>query len=226
MEEITLDRNSKNLSPELIADLLKDKDPLVRLKAVKYFMEQDWQSDIVPIDEILECLKDEDERVREEVIDHISSFENHLNDTSVHKIVDMLQDKRPHVRDAALRALTELWVELDPVSIQAVIDLAKDSDRKVQLSALKALPRLVTLDELKKDLLYELFGMMEDNELGEAVLDVLDWFGPSLDDEAVYRLANMLNDEDIIRSHNIAEFLSSMGHDDLVSLYLANNGSS
>lgn len=221
MKEITLDRDFENFNSELICGLLKDKDPDVRLKSVRYLLESDWESKVAPIEDILECLKDEDERVREEIIYNLSSLE--ISDTAIQKIVDMLQDKSPHVRDAALRALTDLWIKLDPASMQAVINLVKDSNRSVQLSALKALPRLITPDELNQGLLYEFFRMMDDDELRPAVLEVLDCFGPSLNGEAVHRLANTLNDEDTSRSRNIAEFLSSMGHDDLVALYLTDN---
>jgi len=140
------------------------------------------------------------------------------------KILAMMHNNKSYVRDAALQVLSEFRDRLDADAIEEIISCMKDTDKKVQISALKAVARIFDFSSASDDrnygLFLDLFGMIQDDDLRPHVFNVLDNVCGLLNRAMLHKLGGLLETETLDIRQNVADFLLSIGQEDLVTSHM------
>lgn len=197
-----------------IGELLKDNDQTVRLQALNYLLERGGQSDIAPVNDIVNRLSDESREVREAVLKNLDSFIYKIDDALRKKIIRLLWDKNPGIREAGVRALTVIGIDADDGTLDEIISLTKDIDTHVRKAAVCALRGFS--DDLSSTTICEIIKMLKVDDLHSTASEFLNDIGGQLNDNTVVEICGYLRDEDSEMRALVAEFLCQIGQEDLV----------
>ena len=166
----------------------------------------------------IERLRSEDEDVRCEAKESLLQISSSLEACSKDEIVALLRDEHSYVRLTAASILGE-WSPLDESALETLVSLLGDESEEVKRESACALARHGAY--LSADVLWSIIGFLRTHYASSAAQLVLDEIRCSLSTHLLESIAQRAQDETGEMKNLVAVFLTTIGHESLVSTYLS-----